>query len=285
MPGTLYLVGTPIGNLEDMAPRALRVLREVAVIAAEDTRHTLNLLNHFGIKARMLSYHQHNEQERSAELLALLKKGDSVALVTDAGLPGISDPGETLVRAVTEAGLPVVPVPGPSACLLALAASGLPAGGFRFVGFLPRAGKERRAVLAELAMERATIILYEAPHRLCRTLGDLREAFGGDRVLAVARELTKVHEEFWRGNLEGALARYAEGPVKGEFTLVVAGVEKPAEEAVSLADGLARIEEMVRGGIQTKEAIRQVAQTTGLARNSLYRSWLAQKTCPRENRP
>ncbi|MCL6614609.1 MAG: 16S rRNA (cytidine(1402)-2'-O)-methyltransferase [Firmicutes bacterium] len=276
--GLLYLVGTPIGNLEDLSPRALAVLRSVSVIAAEDTRRTLKLLNHFGIKTKMVSYHRYNEAERLPELLALLAEGRSVALVSDAGMPGISDPGERLVRAAREAGFPVTPIPGPSAFLLALAASGLPTGDFRFISFLPRGAKERRASLDRIAGETGTTVLYEAPHRLARTLAELRDALGGEREVVVARELTKVHEEFWRGSLAEAAARYGVNPVKGEITLVIAGRGKEARAAPSFTDGLARVGKLVEEGTGLMAAVRRVAKETGLSKNALYRRYLAEKT-------
>jgi len=277
LPGTLYLVGTPIGNLEDMTPRAVRIMREADVIAAEDTRRTIKLLNHFGIKTPMISYHEHNERERAEELVARLAAGENVALVTDAGMPGISDPGETLVRATIQAGVTVVPVPGPSACLLALAGSGLPTAEFRFVGFLPRQRQDCQVLLAGLANERATIVLYEAPHRLNSTLQALVAAMGGERPVTVARELTKVHEEFWRGDLAGALIHYDRNPAKGEVTLVLAG--KATETAAcSLEEGLARVEKLVAAGESPKDAVRDIAQLVGLAKNALYQAYLDKKT-------
>lgn len=277
MPGTLYLVGTPIGNLEDMSPRAIRILGEVAVIAAEDTRHTIKLLNYFGIKTPMLSYHEHNEQERTPVIIARLQAGDSVALVTDAGLPGISDPGEVLVRAAIEAGLTVVPVPGPSACLLALAGSGLPAAGFFFAGFLPRQPKERRAAQRRVAGESGTIVLYEAPHRLPKTLADLAEALGGEREVVVARELTKVHEDFWRGSLAKALAHFESNPAKGEITIVLAGRPEEAGGEPALAEAVAEVGRLVEMGTSMAEAVRRVARQFGLPKNALYQAGLAQK--------
>lgn len=279
MPGVLYLVGTPIGNLKDISPRALEALRAADLIAAEDTRQTLKLLNHFGLKAKLVSYHQHNEEKRLPELLALLAEGRVVALVADAGMPGISDPGEKLVRAAREAGFPVVPIPGPSAFLLALAASGLPTGEFHFVGFLPRRNKARKELLARLAVEPATLVLYEAPHRLARTLAELHEALGGEREVVVARELTKIHEEFWRGSLAEAAAHFGANPVRGEITLVIAGrgAEQEAVPAVPPEEAVARIERRLQEGEGLLRAVRNVAEETGLPKNELYRRYLAKK--------
>lgn len=283
MPGTLYLVGTPIGNLEDMSPRAVRVLREADLIGAEDTRHTLKLLNHFGIRTAMRSYHQHNEAERAAEFLACLRDGKAVALVTDAGMPGVSDPGEKLVRAAVEAGVSVVPVPGPSAGLLALAASGLPTSTFLFLGFLPREGAGRRAALARLAGEEGTAVIYEAPHRLVRTLADLAEVLGGGREIVVARELTKVHEEFRRGTLDEILAFYRGNPAKGEFTLVLAGRGGQPADRPSLAEAAAEVGALEAAGLSTAKAAREVAARLGLPKNALYRAALARKKPPRQD--
>ncbi|MGQ9779597.1 MAG: 16S rRNA (cytidine(1402)-2'-O)-methyltransferase [Bacillota bacterium] len=279
MPGILYLVGTPIGNLQDISPRALEALRTADLIAAEDTRQALKLLNHFGFKAKLVSYHQHNEEKRLPALLALLAAGHAVALVSDAGMPGISDPGEKLVRAAREAGFPVVPIPGPSAFLLALAASGLPTGEFHFVGFLPRRNRPRKELLARLAAEPATLVFYEAPHRLARTLAELRNALGGERRVVVARELTKIHEEFWRGSLAEAAAHFGANPVRGEITLVVAGrrAEPEVVPAVPLDEAVLRIEKRLQEGQSLLGAVRSVAEETGLPKNELYRRYLAAK--------
>ncbi|RKY05022.1 16S rRNA (cytidine(1402)-2'-O)-methyltransferase [Candidatus Poribacteria bacterium] len=222
MSGTLYVVATPIGNLEDITLRALRVLREVDLIAAEDTRHTKKLLDHYGIRKPMVSYHEHNERERAEQLVRELKKGKDVALVTDAGTPAISDPGYVLIRRCIEEGVKVVPVPGPSALIAALCVSGLPVHRFAFEGFLPHKGGKRRNKLEELKDEERTLIFYESPHRLLKTLKDMLEILG-DRNIAVARELTKVHEEVFRGRISEAIKRFSSSPVKGEITLVVEG--------------------------------------------------------------
>ncbi|MEL6319757.1 MAG: 16S rRNA (cytidine(1402)-2'-O)-methyltransferase, partial [Cyanobacteria bacterium J06626_14] len=204
--GVLYVVATPIGNLEDMTFRAIATLKHASVIAAEDTRHTAKLLNHFEIETPQLSYHDHNRLSRIPELISRLHQGQTVALVSDAGMPGVSDPGYELIRACIEATIPVIPIPGATAAITALSASGLPTNRFVFEGFLPTKGKERRDRLDNLKPEVRTLIFYEAPHRLVQTLGDLAETFGGDRIIVLARELTKRYEEFWRGTVEEAIA-------------------------------------------------------------------------------
>ncbi len=226
-PGTLYVCGTPIGNLEDVTVRALRVLREVDVVAAEDTRRTAKLLAHYEIKARMVSCHEHNESVRASELLELLRSGRDVALVSDAGMPGISDPGARLIARALSAGIDVVPVPGPSALLAAIVVSGFDASEFTFVGFLPRKGRARREALERLAGERRVIVVYESPYRLRGTLADLARVMGADRRVAVARELTKIHEEVVRGTFAEVLGVFETRPIKGEVTIVV---DAPARE-------------------------------------------------------
>jgi 16S rRNA (cytidine1402-2'-O)-methyltransferase len=234
MTGRLVLVGTPIGNLGDLAPRAVEALRAADVIAAEDTRRTRTLLTHAGIRAggRLQSVHAHNERARATELVAAMRGGQTIAYVTDAGMPGISDPGEELVRACLDAGVPVEVVPGPSAALTALVLSGFPTERFVFEGFLPRKGRARAERLEAIAAETRTVVCFEAPTRVAATLADLARACGGDRGVAVARELTKLHEEVWRGTLEGALAEIGEQPTRGEYVVVVA----PGEAVVSEPD-------------------------------------------------
>ena len=227
-PGTLYLVGTPIGNLEDITYRAVRMLQAVDLIAAEDTRHTAKLLQHFQITTPQISYHEHNQKQRIPELINRLAHGQSLALVTDAGMPGISDPGYELTHACWQANHPVVPIPGPTAVISALSASGLPTDRFVFEGFLPTKGKARKQQLAAIQAESRTVVLYEAPHRLSQTLSDLAEVCGGDRTITLARELTKRHEEFWQGTLKSACDRHQELSPKGEFTLVIAGAQREA---------------------------------------------------------
>lgn len=267
--GTLYLVATPIGNLEDITLRALRILKSVDLIAAEDTRHTGKLLHHFQITTPQISYHEHNRQQRTPELLAQLQAGRSLALVTDAGLPGISDPGYELVCACVAAQVPVVPVPGPSACVTALAAAALPTDRFVFEGFLPVKGKARQQRLAQLQAEPRTLLLYESPHRLLKTLTDLAQVLGADRSITLARELTKRYEEFWRGTLAGAIAHYTQMPPRGEFTLVIAGQPATSVEP-SPADLKVALSELLTQGLSSSQASRQLAQQTGMPRRELY---------------
>jgi len=271
--GTLYVVGTPIGNLEDMTFRAVRILQSVDAIAAEDTRHTGRLLQHFQIKTPQLSYHEHNRNER-LELLNQLKEGKAIALVTDAGIPGISDPGYELVKACIEAEIQVVPIPGASASLTALSAAGLPTDRFVFEGFLPASGQDRKQRLEILPAEARTLILYESPHRLRATLRDLGECLGKDRHIVLARELTKLHEEFWRGTIEEAIAYYTQHEPRGEFTLVVAGAELAmpvlSEDALK-----AELQQIMAQGVSRSQATRQLAQLTKLPRRQLYQLALA----------
>jgi 16S rRNA (cytidine1402-2'-O)-methyltransferase len=272
-PGTLYLCATPIGNLEDMTFRALRVLREAAVVAAEDTRHTRKLFSHFDIHTPLVSYHEHNKTARGPELVARLLAGEDVAVVSDAGLPGVSDPGADLVRLALAAGVTVTPVPGPNAALTALVASGLDSGMFLFVGFLPRAAKRRRELLGSLAALPYTLIFYESPHRLTATLAELADAFG-DRPAAAGRELTKKFEEFVRGSLSGLGTRFAAQAPRGEFTLVVAGGTGQVPAAGPTDDPAAAVATLVAGGMAKKEAIRQVAVRSGLPRRAVYQAVL-----------
>ena len=273
--GTLYLVATPIGNLEDITLRALRVLREADLIACEDTRHTHKLLAHYEIAKRMVSYHEHNERERAAELVSLLEKGASVALVSDAGTPVISDPGHRLVTACIERGIPVVPVPGPSAAVAALGAAGLASDEFLFLGFLPARSGERRRALEGLRAEARTMVFYEAPHRLADTLADAAEVLGA-RPAVVARELTKVHEEFARGTLAELAARYREKPPRGEITLLIGpgepGAVTQGAPEMSLA---ARVEQLGREqGLDRKAALKQAARERGLNKREAYKQLL-----------
>jgi len=276
--GCLYLVTTPIGNLEDLTARAIRILKEVDLIAAEDTRQIRKLLSYLSIHQRVVSYYREKEQERAEMLLAVLRSGRQVALVCDAGTPGLSDPGTVLVAKAVAAGIRVVPVPGVSACLAALVASGLPTDRFVFEGFLPRKPKEREGRLAELAREERTIVLYEAPHRLTKTLAALAAALGPERTVVIARELTKRYEEFWRGSLGEALAVWKAREVKGEFTLVVAGVPKEAEEKRDCRDWSPFYQEILRredAGEKASAVIREIARREGLSRGALYRYYLA----------
>jgi 16S rRNA (cytidine1402-2'-O)-methyltransferase len=272
--GTLYLVATPIGNLEDVTRRALRVLGEADVVACEDTRRTRSLLEHFGIRARTLSYHEHNERERAVELAQLIEEGQTVALVSDAGTPGVNDPGYRLVRACVERNLSVVPVPGPTAFVAALTASGLPTDEFYFGGFLPARTHARREKLAAVKALRATLVFYETPHRLAHALADALEILG-EREAAVARELTKVHEEVVRGRLSELSARFApEGAARGEMVLVIdrdvideEGVEG-TQTTASVADLVAAFE---REGLDQRAALKRAARELGLTRDEAYR--------------
>ncbi|HKC64691.1 MAG TPA: 16S rRNA (cytidine(1402)-2'-O)-methyltransferase [Pyrinomonadaceae bacterium] len=279
MAGTLYLVATPIGNLEDITLRALRVLREVDVIACEDTRHTRTLLNHYGIKTRMLSYHEHNERERAGELGAMLQTGSSVAVVSDAGTPGINDPGFRLVNDAITRGVRVVPVPGPTAFIAALIASGLPTDELFFAGFLPARATQRRARLSELRSLNSTLIFYEAPHRIRQTLQDAREILG-EREAAVARELTKLHEEIVRGRLSALVERFsAEDRTRGEMVLVIARARVEVESALNQpeADIVSLIADLESKGLDTRAALKRVARELGLSRSEAYRRLVAER--------
>jgi 16S rRNA (cytidine1402-2'-O)-methyltransferase len=273
LPGTLYLVATPIGNLEDITYRALRVLREVSAIAAEDTRHTGKLLAHFQIVTPQLSYHEHNQHQRIPEIVERLHQGQSIALVSDAGTPAISDPGVPLVAACGAAGLPVVPVPGCCAAIAGLIGSGLPSDRFCFEGFLPAKGKERRDRLTALAQEPRTAMLYEAPHRLRETLQDLAQQCGPDRPITIARELTKRYEQFWRGTLAEAIAAWTDNnpacPIKGEFVLILGGAmadDAPPTEA----EILAALQAAIARGLSRSAASREVAARLNWPKRSVY---------------
>lgn len=269
MTGSLVLVATPIGNLGDLSPRAVETLRGADVIACEDSRRTGLLLHHFSIAhGRMVVINEHTEYERSAELVGLVASGSTVALVSDAGTPGISDPGERLVRAMVDAGLAVGAVPGPAALVMALVLSGLPSRRFVFEGFLPRSGRERTAMLGEIATERRTTVLYEAPHRIERTVADLAAACGGERRVALARELTKLHEDVWRGTLADAVAHTAGFAPVGEYVIVLDGAppDGPPDEAVIRAALTRRL----AAGTTTKSAVGEVAAELGVAKRTVY---------------
>ena len=270
MSGTLYLVATPIGNLGDFSPRAVETLSSVDFIAAEDTRVSVKLLNHFQIKKPLVSYHQHNHVTAGRAILDRLLNGESCALVTDAGTPAISDPGEELVRLCGENGVEVLSIPGCCAAVNALAVSGLPTGRFTFEGFLSVNKKARREHLASLLDEERTMIFHEAPHKLLTTLEDLSAAFGPDRPVALCRELTKLHEETIRTTLGQALDRYRETAPKGEFVLVVAGRPPRQEAAMTLEEAVERVLTLRDGGMRLKDTVRQVAADTGLSKNELY---------------
>ncbi|MHB8734848.1 MAG: 16S rRNA (cytidine(1402)-2'-O)-methyltransferase [Terriglobales bacterium] len=276
-PGTLYLVATPVGNLEDMTLRGLRLLREADVIACEDTRQTRKLLNHFEIQRPTISYHEHNERERTAELLPRLQAGECVALVSDAGVPTLSDPGLLLVQAAIAAGVPVVPVPGASAIVLALTASGLAVESFCFRGFLPPRTSERRRALERVARQTDTLVWFESPHRLCASLADMAAVLGPDRPVVVARELTKLHEEFVRGTVASAQAHFALQEPRGEFTLVVGGwAEGQAPAATTEQDLVARMTALLaQPGMDERSALKLVAREWSIAKSEVYRRWQA----------
>lgn len=273
MSGTLYLIATPIGNLGDLSPRAAATLEAADFIAAEDTRVTMKLLSHLGLKKPMVSYHEHNKAGAGPAILSRLLAGESCALATDAGTPAISDPGEDLVRLCGENGVPVQAIPGCCALISALAVSGLPTGRFVFEGFLPVNRSERRERLRRLLEEDRTLLFYEAPHRLRTTLDDLLEAFG-DRPAVLCRELTKLHETVMRTTLAQAAEWYREQEPRGEYVLVIAGTEKTEACAVTLDQGVAMVLERRERGERMKDAVRQVAADTGLARNELYNAAL-----------
>ena len=267
--GTLYIVGTPIGNLEDMTVRAVRILQTVDLIAAEDTRHTGKLLHHFQIKTPQISYHEHNRMIRVPELVAKLQQGLAIALVSDAGMPGISDPGYELVRACAGEGFTVVPIPGASAVIAALSASGLPSDRFIFEGFLPAKSQARRTHLEGLQSESRTIVFYESPHRLRATLQDLADVLGRDRKITLARELTKLHEEFWRGTTADAIELHTKREPQGEYTIVVAGAE--AVKVVLSESALrSELQTLLNQGLSRSDASRQLAQQTSLPRRQIY---------------
>ena len=268
--GILYLVGTPIGNLEDMTFRAIATLKQVDLIAAEDTRHTGKLLHHFGIDTPQTSYHEHNAFKRVPELVEKLQQGLAIALVTDAGMPAISDPGVELVQGCIAAGIWIVPIPVVTAGIAALTASGFATQHFGFDGFLPTDKKENRDRLEILRLETRTMILYESPHRLLRTLEDLAESLGKERQIAIARELTKLHEEFWRGSIEDAIAYFTVQAPRGEFTLVLEGAQ-PKEKTVWTEEVILReLQNLIASGISRSDASRQLAELADLPRRQIY---------------
>lgn len=274
--GTLYLCATPIGNLEDITPRVLRTLSEADIIAAEDTRHTLQLLNHFNIKGHLVRYDEHSKDKNGPKLLAELLDGKNIALVSDAGFPGIADPGEQLAREAIEAGVKVVPLPGANAALCALIASGLPSSPFFFGGFLPKSKKNRAEQLAAWKNIPSTIILYEAPHRIKDVLKEILSAWG-DRKLAAARELTKLHEEFFRGSVSECLAWLDEQPPRGEFCLVIARGEAQEELPQEETDPLDEVKALIAGGTDKKSALAQVAKARKIPKRELYNRLLAEE--------
>ena len=275
MSGTLYLVATPIGNLGDFSPRAVDTLESVDFIAAEDTRVSVKLLNHFNIKKPMVSYHEHNCAAAGQAILSRLLSGESCALVTDAGTPAVSDPGEDLVRLCAAADVPIYAIPGCCAAVNALAISALPTRRFTFEGFLPVNRKERRARLEGLKKEERTMLFHEAPHKLRTTLADLCEAFGPERRVALCREMTKLHEETMRCTLGEAAAYYEVQPPKGEYVLVLEGAEPETQAAVTLEEGVAQVLCLRAQGQRLKDAAKEVSEITGLSKNELYQAALA----------
>lgn len=268
--GTLYVVATPIGNLEDITLRALEVLKAADVIAAEDTRHTSGLLSHYGIRKKMVAVHEHNEHQSAEQLLNRLRAGESVALVTDAGTPGISDPGAVVVDIVREAGLPVVPIPGASAVIAALSASGIRHNGFSFVGFLPASGNQRRKTLESLKDQTATLVFYEAPHRVVESVKDMATVLGGERRMTIARELTKTFETFHRCNLGDALAWLESDPnqQRGEFVLLIESL--PAVKDAEISEDVERVLKLLMAELPLKQAVKLAAEITGAKKNALY---------------
>lgn len=270
MAGMLYLVPTPIGNLGDISQRCRETLESVDFIAAEDTRVTLKLMNHLGIKKPLISYFEHNKASKGSVILERILAGEVCALVSDAGSPAISDPGEDLVKLCHEAGVTVCAIPGPCAVITALSISGQSTGRFCFEGFLSTAKKSRREHLESLRKERRTMIFYEAPHKLLATLQDMADTFGADRSISLCRELTKLHEEVVRTTLGQAIQKYTDTPPKGEFVLVLAGAPEEAEPAASPDDAAARVEALMAAGLSRKDAIRQTAQELKLPKNVVY---------------
>ena len=270
MAGMLYLVPTPIGNLGDISPRCARTLEEADFIAAEDTRVTLKLLNHLGIKKSLVSYYEHNKAYKGNVILERILAGETCALVSDAGSPAISDPGEELVKQCAEAGVTVCAIPGPCAVITALSISGQATGRFCFEGFLSTAKKSRREHLESLTSERRTMIFYEAPHKLLSTLEDMAQVFGPDRPISLCRELTKLHEEVVRTTLGEAVVKYTETPPKGEFVLVLAGAPETIKEEASTSDAAARVAQLMEEGLSRKDAVKQAAKELDLPKNVVY---------------
>jgi 16S rRNA (cytidine1402-2'-O)-methyltransferase len=268
-PGTLYVVATPIGNLEDITYRAVRVLKESDLIACEDTRHTAKLLHHYGIEKPTVSYHEHNEAARAEELVTKMEQGLNVAQVSDAGMPGISDPGYRVIKLAIERGVPVVPIPGASAVIAALAASGLPTDSFQFLGFLPSKSGQRRTTLEALRVAKHTTVVYEAPHRIAETMKDIVELLGPDRPVVLARELTKVHEEFIRGSAAEVLQRVHAHELKGEMTLLIG---KGAGEQTAPKDIAQRLDEIMREQkLDENAALKALAKERGISKSEAYR--------------
>ena len=271
MSGTLFLVGTPIGNLGDISPRALATLNNCDFIAAEDTRVTLKLLNHFEIKKQMISYFEHNRRQKGEYIAERILNGENCALVTDAGMPAVSDPGEDLVALCHEKGIPVSVVPGPSAFVAAIALSGLPVGRFTFEGFLSVSKVSRREHLEEVKKEKRTMVFYEAPHKLSATLIDMY-AYFGDRKIAIIREITKIHEEVIRTTLSEAAEKYKEESLKGEIVLVIEGYEEKEEDLPTLEDAIIKAKEYIEDGMSTSFAAKQAAKDTGIKKGDIYKA-------------
>lgn len=274
MEGTLYLCATPIGNLEDITMRVIRTLKEVDLIGAEDTRHSIKLLNHFEIKTPMTSYHEFNKYDKAKQLVEMMQEGKNIALITDAGTPGISDPGEELVRQCYEAGIKVTSLPGPAACITALTMSGLPTRRFCFEAFLPMDKKERARILEELKQETRTIVLYEAPHRLARTMQELFQTLG-NRRLTICRELTKKYENGWQTTLEEAVSYLKENEAKGEHVLVIEGksfeeIDREKQQSWEQLTIAEHFEQYVKEGMAEKEAMKQVAKDRGISKRDVY---------------
>lgn len=271
--GTLYVVATPIGNLADMSERAIKTLSEVDFIAAEDTRNSLRMLTHFGISKTLVSYHEHNKREKGEEIVARLLGGESCAIITDAGTPAISDPGEDLVCLCAEKGVSVTAVPGACAMVNALTLSALPTSRFAFEGFLPVTKKERRERLERLSLEDRTFILHEAPHKLRTTLADLKDALGGARRIAICREMTKLNEEIFRTTLDGACEEYSKKEPRGEYVLVIEGGSQAVPKSASELDGMTpeeAVAHFIEKGLTKNDAIKSAAKALGMSRNELY---------------
>ena len=276
MSGMLYLVPTPIGNLGDLSPRCEQTLRSVDFIAAEDTRVTIKLLNHLGIKKNLVSYYEHNKNAKGTVILDRILAGETCALVSDAGSPAISDPGEDLVRMCAEHDITVTAIPGPCAVITALSISGLPTGRFCFEGFLSTSKKSRAEHLSSLVQETRTMIFYEAPHKLLNTLEDLSEVFGADRRISLCRELTKLHEEVFRTSLGSAIEHYRQSPPKGEFVLVVDGAQPVEKASATAQDAAVRVAQLMQDGLSRKDAVKQTAKELDLPKNMVYDAALSE---------
>jgi 16S rRNA (cytidine1402-2'-O)-methyltransferase len=274
--GTLYLVATPIGNLSDISARAVQTLKDVDFIAAEDTRVTRKLLEHLNIKKLLVSYHKHNQRESGGKILDRIISGENCALVTDAGTPGISDPGEDLVHLCADANIQMISIPGPCAVVSALALSGLDAGRFTFEGFPPAIKKKRLERLNELAAEKRTMVFFEAPHKLTRTLADMFEVFG-DRRISISRELTKIYEETLRFTLSEAIAHFGKNTPRGEFVLVVEGTREIPSQEVSIDDAVALATSYINSGASAKDAVKKASDETGIPKNTLYNAVISKK--------